>query len=254
MFFLIYYMNIHDDVIKWKHFTRYWPFVRGIHWSPVNSPHKGQWSRALIFSLICCINGWVNNREAHDLRRHHTHHEVTVMQIQIFQIVEWSSDIILNCKIKCMGYIKMSYFPSEDQHEIQCCYTDNMYEYKHCNGKMLAGFWTLQRHTISCHHTYISRDICDYHSMGLTLASGFVVHTKHVTFECHYNTVKYKKILHTSLQWQGLNMNQRLILNKANPRDLIAAIGRVILLKLDSNRRFWGPCDFEIWWMTPKKI
>ena len=61
----------HDDVIKWKHFTRYWPFVRGIHWSPVNSPHKGQWRRALIFSLICAwINGWVNNGEAGDLRRH----------------------------------------------------------------------------------------------------------------------------------------------------------------------------------------
>ena len=23
----------HDDVIKWKHFPRYWPFVRGIHGS-----------------------------------------------------------------------------------------------------------------------------------------------------------------------------------------------------------------------------
>ena len=32
----------HDDVIKWKHFLRYWPFVRGIHRSLVNSPHKGQ--------------------------------------------------------------------------------------------------------------------------------------------------------------------------------------------------------------------
>ena len=31
-----------DDVIKWKHFARYWPFVREIHRSPVNSPHKGQ--------------------------------------------------------------------------------------------------------------------------------------------------------------------------------------------------------------------
>ena len=28
----------HDDVIKWKHFPRYWPFVRGIHRSPVNFP------------------------------------------------------------------------------------------------------------------------------------------------------------------------------------------------------------------------
>ena len=42
----------HDDVIKWKHFPRDWPFVRGIHRSPVNSPHKGQWRGALMFSLI----------------------------------------------------------------------------------------------------------------------------------------------------------------------------------------------------------
>ena len=43
--------------------------MRGIHRSPVNSPHKGQWRGALIFSLICVwTNGWVNNREAGDLR------------------------------------------------------------------------------------------------------------------------------------------------------------------------------------------
>ena len=33
----------HDNVIKWKHFPRFWPFVRGIHRSQVISPHKGQW-------------------------------------------------------------------------------------------------------------------------------------------------------------------------------------------------------------------
>ena len=67
----------HDDVIKWKHFPRYWPFVRGIHRSPVNSPHKGQWRGALMFSLICsCIYSWVNNREAGDLRRHRVHCDV----------------------------------------------------------------------------------------------------------------------------------------------------------------------------------
>ena len=70
----------HDYVTKWKHFPRYWPFVRGIHRSPVNSPHKGQWRGALVFSLICAwINGWVNNREAGDFRRHHAHYDVTVM-------------------------------------------------------------------------------------------------------------------------------------------------------------------------------
>ena len=30
----------HDDAIKWKHFPRYWPFVRGIHRSPVTSPQR----------------------------------------------------------------------------------------------------------------------------------------------------------------------------------------------------------------------
>ena len=44
-------LSQHDDVIKWKHFPRYWPFVRGIHRSLVNSPHKGQWRGALMFFL-----------------------------------------------------------------------------------------------------------------------------------------------------------------------------------------------------------
>ena len=58
------YCDRHDDVIKWNHFPRYWPFVRGIHQAPVNSPHKGQWGGALMFSFICAwINGWVNNHE-----------------------------------------------------------------------------------------------------------------------------------------------------------------------------------------------
>ena len=76
---------LHHDVIQWKHFPRYWPFVRGIHRFPVNSPHKGQWRRALMFSLICAwMNGWVNNREAGDLRRHRAHYDVTVMRCFVF--------------------------------------------------------------------------------------------------------------------------------------------------------------------------
>ena len=59
----------YDDVIKWKHFPLHWP-----------SPHKGQWRGALMFALFCAwINGWVNNREADDLRRHRAHYDVTVM-------------------------------------------------------------------------------------------------------------------------------------------------------------------------------
>ena len=77
----------HDEVIKWKHFPRYWPFVWGIHRSPVNSLHKGQWRGSLMFSLICVwINGWVNNHKAGDLRRYRAHYDVTVMLCDIVVI------------------------------------------------------------------------------------------------------------------------------------------------------------------------
>ena len=47
--------------------------------SPVNSPHKGQWRGALLFSLICAgINDWVNNRAAGDLRPRRAPNDVTV--------------------------------------------------------------------------------------------------------------------------------------------------------------------------------
>ena len=69
---------------QWKHFPRYWPFVRRNRRSPVNSPHKGQWRGALMFSLICVwINGWVNNRVADDLRRYRPPYDIIVMWIVI---------------------------------------------------------------------------------------------------------------------------------------------------------------------------
>ena len=75
----------HDDVIKWKHFPRYWSFVPEIHRSAANSPHKGQCRGALMFSLICVwINGWVNNGEAGDLRRYRAHYDVTVINSTLF--------------------------------------------------------------------------------------------------------------------------------------------------------------------------
>ena len=73
----------HDVVIKRKHFPRYWPFVRGIHRSSVNSPQIGQWSGALMFSLICAwICGCANNRYIGDLRRHRAHHDVILIHDQ----------------------------------------------------------------------------------------------------------------------------------------------------------------------------
>ena len=70
----------HNDVIKWKHYPRYWPFVRGIHRLPINSPHKRQWRGALMVSLICAwISSWVNSREAGDFRRQRAHYDANVM-------------------------------------------------------------------------------------------------------------------------------------------------------------------------------
>ena len=89
----IHFTNIHDDVIKWKYFPRYWPFVRGIHRSPVNSPHKGQWRGALMFTLICArINVWVNTRKAGDLRRNRVHYDVIVMRLT--KMMAWMGNYI----------------------------------------------------------------------------------------------------------------------------------------------------------------
>ena len=82
----------HDDVIKWTHFPRYCPFVRGIHRWPVNSPHKGQRRGALVFSLICdWINSWVNNRDVGDLRRYRAHYDYIVLEgaVSVFRVLRF---------------------------------------------------------------------------------------------------------------------------------------------------------------------
>ena len=94
----------HDDVIKWKHFPRYWLFVRGIHRFPVNSPYKGQSRGALMFSLIWArINGWVNNGEAGDLRRNRAHYDVTVMHVFRIHIIIYP--IIYGQVLVVLGFV-----------------------------------------------------------------------------------------------------------------------------------------------------
>ena len=83
----------YDDVIKWKHFPPYWPFVRGIHRWPVNSPYKGHWHGALIVSLIYpSTNGWVNNPDTGDLKRHSAHYDVTVVETTVPS--HWKSRVV----------------------------------------------------------------------------------------------------------------------------------------------------------------
>ena len=111
--------SAHDDVIKWKHFPRNWPFVRGIHQSLVNSPHKGQWRGALMFSLICAwTSDWVNNDKAGDLRRHNAHYDVIVMKKRMFLIID--IDVILqSLRIKYSWLRK--YFLAYTYHYFKLC-------------------------------------------------------------------------------------------------------------------------------------
>ena len=70
----------HDEVINWKHFACYWPFVRGNSLVTDEFPSQRPVAQSFDVFLICAwINDWVNNCEAGDLRSHHAHYDVTVM-------------------------------------------------------------------------------------------------------------------------------------------------------------------------------
>ena len=101
----------YNKVITWwhhqlePHFPRYWPFLQGIHRSPVNFTHKGQWRGALMFSLICAwINNWVVNREADDLRRHRGHYDVNVMIFVILMFWAWYTRVMF------LSYMHASFY------------------------------------------------------------------------------------------------------------------------------------------------
>ena len=72
----------HDDVIKWKYFLHYWPFVRGFtghRWIPRTKTRDAElWC---FFRSVPWIDGWVNSHEAGDLRRHRAHYDVIVMKL-----------------------------------------------------------------------------------------------------------------------------------------------------------------------------
>ena len=80
----------------------------GIHRSPVNSPHKGQWRGALMFSLICnWINDWVNNRETGYFRCYHAHYDVNGMKGCILSLFQSRVSFrrFLSAQIICTLYL-----------------------------------------------------------------------------------------------------------------------------------------------------
>ena len=95
----------HDDVIKWKHFPRYWPFVR--------FPAQRQVTRSFDVPLICVgLKGWINNREAGDSRRYRVHYDVTVMPCKCWSRIHiWDQNQVINVSSDALVHVGGS--PSE---------------------------------------------------------------------------------------------------------------------------------------------
>ena len=88
----------HDDVIKWKHFPRYWPFVKGIH----------RWGHRCI-SLIKASDAdlwcflWPAPEQTAEqtietpvnLRRHRAHYDVTIMVSPKWSLIHGSRSSLI---------------------------------------------------------------------------------------------------------------------------------------------------------------
>ena len=72
-----------------------------------DSPHKGQWGGALMFSLISAwINGWVNIRQAGDLRCHRAHYDVIAMKHPLpVHYIAQNLHIVLFCSPHIFGLV-----------------------------------------------------------------------------------------------------------------------------------------------------
>ena len=110
----------HDDAMKMETVSTLLALC--VENSPVTSPHKGQWCGALMFSLtFAWINGWVNNHQAGDLRRHRTHYDVTVMpSVQLYSPIIRGQhqsalgqfcDLTTNNYFSCSSYCGMHTLP-----------------------------------------------------------------------------------------------------------------------------------------------
>ena len=63
----------HDDVVTWKHFQHYLPFVKGIHWSSVDSPHKRPVQQSFDVLLLALTSCWTNKQFTSDLKWYDAH-------------------------------------------------------------------------------------------------------------------------------------------------------------------------------------
>ena len=112
-------VNLHDDIMKMKRFPRHWPSVRGIHRSPVDSPHKSSVRKDMIFSLMLALTRcWQNDRVAGDFRGHDANCDVTLMAYIFPQLyctlqllnrfVPWVSFVALTASLSRYIYYRFS--------------------------------------------------------------------------------------------------------------------------------------------------
>ena len=90
MFSLQQQIENHDDVMSWKHLPHYWPSLRRIYYSPVDSPHKGPAMQTFwfLFAVNPCKSCWTNHWITGDLRHHHA--QVTSLQCPVIQFYFWN--------------------------------------------------------------------------------------------------------------------------------------------------------------------
>ena len=61
---------LHDDIVTWKGFLHYWPIVRGIHWSPMDSHHQRLVTCSLMLVMLLARSCWTNRWFSSNLNRH----------------------------------------------------------------------------------------------------------------------------------------------------------------------------------------
>ena len=81
--------SVHDDVIKWKYFPRCWPFVKGIHRSPMDSPHKDQWDAELWWFLWSAPEQLNKQSSRWWFETHNrAHYNLTLMAVCVFALFD----------------------------------------------------------------------------------------------------------------------------------------------------------------------
>ena len=156
------FLTVHDDVIKWKHFPRYWPLTRSFD---------------VFFDLR-----WVNNREAGDLRRYRPHYDVTVMRIGSYVLkllrINYPFLNTLECFIFCWLFV------------LTAGYCANSTTFQFINSKHSEQFWIHREkhYKMVCSALFLQRALYTVHCtstcMQLARESLYVI-----TPDIFFNTV-----------------------------------------------------------------